>query len=95
MNNKQLYKITNFFRILGNPTRLAILLNLMQQNLCVSELSKLLDISQSSVSHQLKILNDNNLIIRQRKGKMIYYTVNENDLSLIKNCLKGFKMKEW
>ena len=59
---KDLYILTEFFKMLGNPTRIHILLLLMEQDGCVSGLAEQLGMTQSAVSHQLSLLKSNKLV---------------------------------
>lgn len=70
-----LNSLTEFFRALGDPTRLNILLLLMKQDTYVNDLAEQLQMTQSAVSHQLNILKYNKLVKQYRKGKMIFYTL--------------------
>lgn len=64
-----LYILTEFFKMLGNPTRIRILLLLMEQDANVGDLAEQLGITQSAVSHQLNLLKWNNLVRRHKDGK--------------------------
>ncbi len=69
--------------MLGNPTRIRILLLLMEQDICVSDLAEQLGLTQSAVSHQLNLLKLNKLVKRRRDGKMIFYTLVDEDVQMI------------
>ena len=75
LKESDLYILTEFFKMLGNPTRIRILLLLMEQDLCVGDLADQLGITQSAVSRQLNLLKSNKLVRRRRDGKMIFYTL--------------------
>ena len=75
LKESDLYILTEFFKVLGNPTRIRILLLLMEQDSCVGDLAEQLGITQSAVSHQLHLLKSNKLVRRRRDGKMIFYTL--------------------
>ena len=75
LKENNLYILTEFFKVLGNPTRIRILLLLMEQDSCVSDLAKQLGITQSAVSHQLSLLKSNKLVKQHRDGKMVFYTL--------------------
>ena len=70
-----LYILTEFFKMLGNPTRIRILFLLMEQDANVGDLAEQLGITQSAVSHQLNLLKSNKLVRRRRDGKMIFYAL--------------------
>ena len=80
---KDLYILTEFFKMLGNPTRIHILLLLMEQDGCVSSLAEQLGMTQSAVSHQLSLLKSNKLVKRRRDGKMIFYTLVDDHVRLV------------
>ena len=84
---KDLYILTEFFKMLGNPTRIHILLLLMEQEATVSSLAEQLGMTQSAVSHQLSLLKSNKLVKRRRDGKMIFYTLVDDHVRLV--------MKKW
>lgn len=77
LRESNLYILTEFFKVLGDPTRIRILFLLMEQDSCVSNLAKRLGMTQSAVSHQLNILKSNKLVKWRRDGKMIFYTLED------------------
>ena len=78
-------EVSNIFKILGDKTRLEILFVLEHKSLCVSNLVEILGFSQSLVSHQLKVLRDNNIVCTQRAGNKIFYSLaDEHITSLLK-----------
>lgn len=70
-----LFILTEFFKLFGNSTRIHILLLLMEQDTCVSDLANRLGYTQSAVSQQLRILKSGKLVKRRRDGKVIFYTL--------------------
>ena len=76
-------QLAEFFKVLGEPTRLQLLFLLSDREICVSELTGYLNASQSTVSHQLNILKAHKLIRRRREGKQIYYSVSDCQVSLV------------
>ena len=70
-----IFDLSNFFKVLGDSTRVKILFALLNKELCVHEISNLLGMSQSSISHQLRVLRDNKLVKAKRLGKMISYSL--------------------
>ncbi|MDE5770286.1 MAG: metalloregulator ArsR/SmtB family transcription factor [Ruminococcus sp.] len=70
-----IYNLTEFFKMLGNPTRIRILLMLAEHDTCVSELTNRLGYTQSAISHQLSLLKSNKLVKQHRDGKMVFYTL--------------------
>lgn len=70
---EMLYDLADLFKVFGDSTRIRILYALMDGPLCVSDLSSELEMNQSAVSHQLKILKQNKLVKNTREGKSIHY----------------------
>lgn len=68
-------EIIKAFKALSDPTRLRIFLLLLDRDLCVCELTYVLEMSQSRVSHQLRLLRDSNLVEDKREGRWIIYTI--------------------
>ncbi|MFB6345911.1 MAG: ArsR/SmtB family transcription factor [bacterium] len=78
----------NLFSILRDPTRLRILLYVSRQELCVHDLTELLDMNQPAVSHQLGKLQDHNLLERRKDGRVVYYSLkDEVSIQLINKAL--------
>lgn len=69
-------KIAEFYKALGDETRLKIINMLTQQEMCVCEIIDKLQMSQPAVSHHLKILRQAGVVRDTREGKWIYYTLN-------------------
>ena len=91
---RELYRLTEFFKMLGNPTRIYILLLLMEQDACVGDLAKQLGITQSAVSHQLSLLKSNKLVKKRRNGKMSFYTLIDDHVRLvIKEGMEHFSIR--
>ena len=76
-----LYDLADFFRILGDSTRIRILYALKISEMCVWDLSHVVGISRSAVSHQLKILKQANLVRYRKEGKLVYYSVSDTHVS--------------
>jgi len=70
-----LLDVAENFKIFSDPTRLKILQALYQRELCVCDLSAVLEANQSTISHQLRILRNNNLVKFRKDGKMAYYSL--------------------
>ncbi len=71
------------FQALGDPTRLKILYALSKQSCCVRDLAILVGISESGVSHQLRLLKDRRLVKQRREGTTIYYALNDSHLAVL------------
>lgn len=83
LQEQELYILTEFFKLLGNPTRIHILFLLMEQDACVSDLADRLGLTQSAVSHQLSLLKANKLVGQRRSGKMIFYTLVDDHVRMV------------
>jgi len=78
--------LSDFFKIFADSTRVRILYALDKAELCVCDISALLNMTISAVSHQLKILREANLVKNQRKGKEIYYSLADEHVQKIIEC---------
>jgi ArsR family transcriptional regulator len=78
-----LYGLSEFYKIFGDQTRLRILDVLINKPLCVNEISEILDISQSAISHQLKNLRSSNLVKTEKIGKNVYYSIADDHIKII------------
>lgn len=82
-------QISRYFKALGDSTRIRIIWALYNSEMCVCDLSNLLNMSISSISHQLRELKINKLIKSRRKGKSIYYSLmDEHIKNFVKNALE-------
>jgi len=79
-SNEKYHDIANLFKILGDYNRIKILCALSYQELCVCELSLLLDMSQSAISHQLRLLRNNNIVKFRKKNKQVFYSLQNNEI---------------
>lgn len=81
-----IFDTADFFKIFGDTTRFKILYALDKAKLCVCDISALLNMSVSAVSHQLKILRDSNLVKTERQGKVIYYSLSDDHVKEVLEC---------
>ncbi len=75
-----IYDVSDFFKIVGDSTRLRILMSLGCGELCVSDISNVLDMSISAISHQLKALRDAKLVKIRKDGKTVYYSLDDDHI---------------
>lgn len=75
--------IAAFFSVMGDPTRIKILKELLEEEQNVGSLSEKLGLSISAVSHQLRILRNHDLVRYRREGKFIYYRISDIHVSAI------------
>lgn len=78
-----LYELAEFFKIFGDSSRILILSLLQREKLCVNEISELSKLSQSAVSHQLRILRQARLVRYQKCGKVVYYELDDDHIEKI------------
>lgn len=74
-------------RVLGNPDRLLLLCQLTQGEFCVSELESLLGIGQPTLSQQLSVLREEQLVSTRREGKQIFYRIDSNEAQTVMQVL--------
>ena len=82
-NDSKFYELAEFYKIFGDPTRLKILLSLKDGEATVSGLTEKVNMSQSTVSHQMRILKQSRLARVRREGKNSYYSLNDDHIDLI------------
>ena len=78
-----LYALSDFFKVMSDSTRMRIMAVLDNQELCVCDLSEVLNMTKSAVSHQLKILKDAQLVKFRRDGKNVFYTLKDDHVKTI------------
>ena len=75
--------LAELFKALGDATRLKLLYALMQKELCVCDLAAVIDISESAVSHQLRVLRIHKLVKFRREGKILYYSLLDEHVRML------------
>lgn len=76
-----LEKLAGFFSVFSDATRIKILTALSISEMCVNDLATLLNLNQTTVSHQLRFLRQNGAVVFRRDGKMVYYSVSDKCIS--------------
>lgn len=79
----------DLYKIFGDTTRIKIMFSLFEEEMCVCAIAELLGMTQSAISHQLKILKDANLVANRREGKTIYYFLSDDHVRSI--IAQGFE----
>ena len=74
-NDDILGPLSELFKIFGDATRIRILMVLFQSEVCVYDLAKLLNMTQSAISHQLRLLKQAKLVKSRREGKIVFYSL--------------------
>lgn len=80
---EKLFDLAEFFKIFADTTRIKILYVLMCSEMCVCDLAQLLSMTQSAISHQLRILKQMDLVKNRREGKSIFYSLADGHIKTI------------
>ncbi len=84
-----LYDLAELFKVFGDTTRIRILYALSVQEMCVCDIAETLNMSQSAISHQLRVLKTNKLVKNRREGRTIYYSL--ADMHIVSILGQGFE----
>lgn len=79
----QLYDLSELFKVFGDSTRIKILFVLFESEVCVCDLAEALNVTQSAISHQLKILKQSKLVRSRREGKSVFYSLADGHVRTI------------
>ncbi len=79
----RLYDLAELFKVFGDSTRIRILFVLFESEVCVCDLAEALQMTQSAVSHQLKILKQSKLVKSRREGKSVFYSLADGHVRTI------------
>lgn len=82
---EKLYDLAELFKLFGDSTRIKILYALFEAELCVCDIAQLLKVSQTAVSHQLRVLKTNKLVKFRKEGKNVFYSLADNHVCSIIN----------
>lgn len=82
-NETELYDLAEFFKVFGDSTRIKILFVLFETEMSVGDIAAALDMTQSAISHQLKILKTSKLVKSRREGKSIFYSLADEHVKTI------------
>lgn len=82
-DDRILNSLAELFKLFGDVTRIKILYSLFESEMCVCAISEMLNMTQSAVSHQLKVLRDGNLVANRREGKTVYYSLADDHVRTI------------
>ena len=80
-----LYDLAELFKVFGDSTRIKILYALSERELCVCDISELLGVSQTAISHQLRVLKGAKLAKYRREGKNVFYSLDDDHVRSIIN----------
>jgi len=80
---ERLYDVAELFKVLGDTTRIKIICALFESEMCVCDIAALLNMSQSAVSHQLRVLKAARLVKFRKEGKVVYYSLDDEHVKMI------------
>ncbi len=83
MSEELIYDIADFFKVFSDSTRIKILYALLNREMCVGDLVEALDMTQSAVSHQLRVLRQNDLVKFRKDGKAVIYSLDDEHVTLL------------
>ena len=84
-DEEKLYDLAELFKIFGDSTRIRILYALFEAEMCVCDIAELLRMTQSAISHQLRILKQAKLVKNRREGKIVFYSLADDHVRRIIN----------
>ena len=84
-SEEKIQNLADFYKVFGDVTRVKILCVLFQSELCVCDLAEVLEMTQSAVSHQLRVLKQAKLVKNRREGKIVYYSLADAHIQSILN----------
>lgn len=86
LNEETFMKLSDLFKVLGDYTRIRIIYALFNKELCVCDIAEVLNMSQSSISHQLRTLKAARLVKFRREGKTVFYSLDDEHISKLFNA---------
>ena len=88
-DDDEVYDLAELFKVFGDSTRIRILFVLFESEMCVCDIAQLLNMTQSAISHQLRILKQSQLVKSRRDGKSVFYSLADDHVYRIIN--QGFE----
>lgn len=85
LDDRHLYDLAELFKIFGDSTRINILNALNISEMCVCDIAAALDMKQSAISHQLRVLKQSKLVKYRKEGKAVYYSLDDQHVNQILN----------
>ena len=83
VSGKELIRLSSIFKVLGDPSRLKIVLALRNVEMCVCDLAAFLGLTESAISHQLRRFKDLALVKSRREGQIIYYLLDDEHVAAL------------
>ena len=84
-DEERLYDLAELFKVFGDTTRIRILYVLFESEMCVCDIARLLSMTQSAISHQLRLLKESKLVKNRRDGKTVYYSLADDHIRTVLN----------
>ena len=78
--------LSELFKVLGDPTRIKIIYALFESEMCVCDIATLLGMTQSAISHQLRVLKKSRLVKNRKEGKTVFYSLDDEHIHSIFEC---------
>ena len=78
-----LYDLAELFKVFGDTTRIKIICALFESEMCVCDLAALLEMTQSAISHQLRVLRQAHLVNYRKEGKVVYYSLDDDHIKML------------
>lgn len=82
-SDEKLFDLADFFKVFGDSTRIKIIYVLLKSEMCVCEIADILSMSQSAISHQLRVLRNSKLVKYRKEGKTVYYSLDDEHVENI------------
>ena len=82
-DEERLYDLAELFKVFGDTTRIRILYVLFEAEMCVCDIAELLNMTQSAISHQLRVLKQARLVRSRREGKTVFYALDDEHVRTI------------
>ncbi|MDD5913444.1 MAG: metalloregulator ArsR/SmtB family transcription factor [Oscillospiraceae bacterium] len=79
-NEDPIYEVSELFKVFGDSTRARMICALNIEEMCVCDLAALLNMTQSAISHQLRILKSSRLVKSRKQGKIVYYSLDDSHI---------------
>jgi len=86
LEEEKFLNLAELFKVFGDGTRLKIIYALLKKELCVCDIAEVLGMSQSSISHQLRVLKNARLVKYRKEGKVVYYSLDDEHITEIFNA---------
>jgi ArsR family transcriptional regulator, lead/cadmium/zinc/bismuth-responsive transcriptional repressor len=83
LEEEKSFDLAEFFKVFGDTTRIKILYALSEAEMCVCDIAALLNMNQSAISHQLRILKQSKLVKYRKEGKIVYYSLDDEHVKEI------------